>query len=178
MPIRAEQIDLPTSRPPPDPKNASLWIQRLPAHVKPLFDEQTSTFQNSIREYVRSAKQSRTLPPSKVYASKTEYVALLDKAEHAGMLHWSIDSQDGTADSGYIADIEMTIFSVSKSHSRSRLISWPRVQNEAMPHPPYTSLPNPAMFEAIRTTGTKLGSFFNLTEVELKVSRKRKFPLY
>ena len=125
--IRAEQMDLPTARPPPDPDKSSFWIRRLPAHVKPLFDENTSPFQNSIQEYFHNVKKSKTLPPSHLYDSQAKYLALLDKAEHAGMLHWSVESHVDGECSEFSNDIKMTLFSVSKSHSRSRLNSWKRV---------------------------------------------------
>ena len=76
------------------------------------------------------------------------------------MLHWSLIPEE---DSGYTAiasDIEMSLFAVTKSRTRNRLISWPRVQNDAAPPPPYTSLPNPAMFGAIRMRGSAPGAFF------------------
>ena len=109
--------------------------------------------------HIHRVKMHTTLPRPHLYASNEEYIALLAQIEPAGMLHWSLIPEE---DSGYTAiasNIEMSLFAFTKSPMRNRLISWPRVQNDTALSPLYTSLPNPAMFEAIRMRGSDPGAF-------------------
>lgn len=158
--IHAEEIDLPTNRPPPDPATAQLWIERLPDEFRDYFAQATSPFRASVTEHLKTAKSIGSMPHAWLYASKTEYAALLAKAKDARMLHWSVLSTEDNHYCAMASEIQMTLFAVSKSHNRSRLISWPRVQNDAIQELPFTSLPHPSMFEAIRQQGSALSSFF------------------
>ena len=56
--------------------------------------------------------------------------------------------------------IQLTLFAVSKAEKRTRLISWPRVQNDALPDPTYTHLPEPSLFEAIAASAPKLSAYY------------------
>ena len=130
--IQAEKIDLPTNRLPPNPKKSQLWINRLHAPIRSCFLDATTRFRSAVTEYLKTAKQNRSLPQAHFYASKQEYAALLSKSKDAGMLHWSVVSAEDSEYSAIASDIQMTLFAVSKSRNRSRLISRPRVQNESI----------------------------------------------
>ena len=157
--INTATIDLPSRRAPPHHTHADRWIQRLPEALKPLLQRKTNPFQTAILTYINTASAEHPLPTPKLYATTTEYLALLAKLEDAGMLHWSVFTDEPPQYTSMASTIEMTLFSVTKSEGRGRLISWPRIQNHATPQPPHTSLPNPAMFEAIRLQGENPGAF-------------------
>ena len=87
--INAATIDLPSRRAPPHHTHTDRWIQRLTEALKPLFQRKTNPFQTAILTYINTASVEHPLPKPKLYASTTEYLALLAKFEDAGMLHWS-----------------------------------------------------------------------------------------
>ena len=99
-------------------------------------------------------RQAGTLPTPKTYASQQQYAQLIQRAELAGMLRWSKVGEESPEYKKLADAIQLTTFAVSKSKSRARLISWPRIQNNAMPDPPHTPLPEPSLFEAVEVHGS------------------------
>ena len=121
--IKAATIDLPSHRAPPNDTRADLWIRRLPETLKPLFQRKTNHFQTAILTHINTATEERPLPLAKLYASTPEYVALLDMLEDEGMQYWSVVTHESPQYTRKASTIEMTLFSVTKSEGRSRLIS-------------------------------------------------------
>ena len=159
--IKAETIDLPPSRDTPSPTASALWITHLPPPIAQVFNHQFNTFfEQPLEIYVKTGTQTRTLPPSKTHATPQQYRHLLKRAESAGMLRWSLVHEEDGEFSKFADAIQLTLFAVSKTQKRTRLISWPRVQNDALPDPPYTYLPDPSLFEAIEVIGHKLSAHF------------------
>ena len=161
--IVARQIDLPRHKNPPRNEDSNLWIQRLPLENRNHFiAEQNNPFTRSIRNFAEKAKtdNSLVLLAPKTHATVDQYASLLDRAEHSGMLHWEIGAQKDPSQAVLCDEIQMTLFAVSKSESRSRLISWPRVQNVAMSDPPHTPLPDPTLFDAINVEGDRVSAFY------------------
>ena len=76
------------------------------------------------------------------------------------MLTWSLVNEESKEYSQLADAVQLTLFAVSKSATRTRLISWPRVQNDALPDPPYTYVPDPSLFEAIKIDGNDTSAFF------------------
>ena len=125
--INAATIALPSRRAPPHHKHADLWIQRLPETLKPLFQRNINPFQTAISTHINTASAESPLPIPILYASPTEYLALLAKLEDDGMIHWSVVGEEPPQYTSMVSTIEMTLFSFTKSEDRSRLISWPRI---------------------------------------------------
>ena len=76
------------------------------------------------------------------------------------MLRWTAVSDENPNYTQLADTIQLTSFAVSKMHSRTRLISWPRVQNDAMPDPPHTYLPYPSLFEATQVSDHAMSAFY------------------
>ena len=76
------------------------------------------------------------------------------------MIRWSIVAEEDKSYTDLANSIQLTLFAVSKTQNRTRLISWPRVQNDALPNPPYTHLSDPSLFEAIEANGPDFSTFY------------------
>lgn len=82
-------------------------------------------------------------------------------ADNAGMLEWSLVSNECEEYSELADTITMTSFAVTKDEERDCLISWPRVQNELIGDPPPVELPNPCSFSKMQVDrGSSRKAFF------------------
>ena len=121
--------------------------------------------------------------PQCACTKKKQYPKVLEKAGNAKMIEWSIVKDEAAQHQSLPAHLTMTSFAVAKSEARDRLISWPLVQNDLMPDPPYTELPNPSLYSNLRldTTSSAGGFYFDVLNmfhnIRLPTAMIKYFPL-
>lgn len=163
--IVARRISLPLPRPPPNESKSNLWISRLPESVKTSFTvKKISTFIDPLYNnlvYGRNAARMRdSQPRPRTHASPDQYAMFLERAHNSGILSWSLMSEESNDYRLLASTIQMSIFSVTKSEASDRLISWPQVQNALLPDPPQVSLPNPGLFDQIKSSSERLSAVY------------------
>eukprot|EP00737_Agarophyton_chilense_P002674 gb/GEZJ01003069.1/.p1 GENE.gb/GEZJ01003069.1/~~gb/GEZJ01003069.1/.p1 ORF type:complete len:371 (-),score=26.76 gb/GEZJ01003069.1/:1577-2689(-) len=168
--IVSQRIALPVPKQSSNPNDCQQWISRLPSTIQNLFPLETeSAFQRILEEKLftdtNAAQRRASLPSPILHASTSQYVLLLERLQKSKMLTWSIVHEEPESYSTLATALQMTLFSVTKSPGQDRLISWPRVQNELLPDPPHTPLPNPGLFESIRTNGNLLAVYFDVANM-------------
>ena len=142
-PIDVEKLDLPSCM---EGVNED-WISSLPEPFSKIFSGEKVDY--LINPLVEGVRLNKPLIPHTVRIMSRQYSTLVTKMARAGMLNWSRIKDEGRLYRELATDITMTLFSVVKSETADRLISWPRWQNEYMPNPPYTDLPSPDLFSSI-----------------------------
>ena len=151
--INVDCLDLPPPRETLNPAASRLWIEQLPAPFAQIFtQEHESYFMQPPATYSTIGRQARTLPQLKVHASPQQYSQLLQRAESAGMIRWSIVEEEEKSCTDLANSIQLTLFAVSKTQNRTRLISWPRVQNDALSDPPTSTFPTPRFSKRLKQT--------------------------
>ena len=151
--INVDSIDLPPPRETPNPAASRLWINQLPAPFAQIFNlEHESYLTQPLAPYSTIGRLARTLPQPKVHASPQQYSQLLQRAESASMVRWSIVEEEDKSYTDLADSIQLTLFAVSKTQNRTRLISLPRVQNDALPDPPTLTFPTPRFSKRFKQT--------------------------
>lgn len=80
--------------------------------------------------------QAPPLPHHRLHCRHGHYGRILGEADHAGMLRWSLVSDESSSYRTMANTLTMTSFGVRKVDHCDRLTSWPRVQNALMDDPP------------------------------------------
>lgn len=155
VPIQASRLDFPCYR----PRFASSWVEKMPESTSHIFsDPSRATLIAHVLESLQ--RQNFEIPTAKVYAQPGQFERALSLATDAGMISWSDPRTEAHAYQTIADALAMTSFAVNRNSDRDRLIGWPRVQNELMPPPPHTDLPNTCAFENIRLQeGVSLSGF-------------------
>lgn len=180
-PLDASKIDLPSH---PIRNSQGSWIHNLSSDASKLLSQDGfSTFADSLLKAfglsqvsgklsIKVQQQTTSLPQSRVFSLPGHYEKVLDKADRAGMLQWTAFSTESKALSRLVEGITMTSFAVSKTGTKDRLISWPRIQNMLLPNPPKVNLPNPEMFTRLRISnrGKLQGLFFDVDNMYHNIS--------
>ncbi|KAI0558083.1 hypothetical protein FGB62_236g017 [Gracilaria domingensis] len=135
------------------------WEQYIPNGHEAVFTPLHNSLQNLRRS---GCGTSNSKPPvrSRVFGKHKEFVAVIEKAQKAEMLQWSVVKQEEPWYSERADLIIMKSFAVVKSAHRDRLISWPKWQNEILPELPYTFLPKPDDFRALSFSNGTLSAFY------------------
>ena len=163
--IFSNRISLPDTPPPPNPSLGLSWIRRMPAHIQAaLCPTGPTSFPSILRDTFVTGPDAllnqEQAPKPKLYASKSEYASFLDKAMSSGILSWTCVSNEHKDDRLIQDTITVTLFAVTKNADTDRLISWPRTQNDFLPTPPRTSLPDPSLFASLTAPTSNLSAFF------------------
>ena len=175
--LEAGRLDLPATV----SRNADVWVTRLTHGTRSNFENPSLTY--LLDPVKRALSDKPKFPTARVHAKKKQYPKVLEKADNAKMIEWSIVKDESPQHRSLAANLKMTSFAVAKSETRDRLISWPRVQNDLMPVPPYKELPNPSLYSNLRltTTSSAGGFYFDVSNIfhniRLPTAMVKYFPL-
>ena len=150
VPLDWRRVDLPragTGKP-------EFWMERLPFQIQELLvPENSSSIQSVLLKALRSGENigNENLFHSRLHCIPGQYRKILDMADEAGMIEWSPLATEDASYKFIASRLTMSSFAFRKDAQRERMISWPRVQNQMMPPPPYVNLPDPGIFGKLRT---------------------------
>lgn len=100
------------------------------------------------------------MPNPVTYASRSNYLALLERTCGSIMISWFLVSEESDAYTNLADVIQLTLSAVTISEENDPLISWPRIQNQLLPDRPYTPLPNWDLFDSIITDCASVSTFY------------------
>lgn len=95
-----------------------------------------------------------------MHLKSKSYPALLQGMHEAVMLYWRDDNRNCRPLHRVPNQLQLTLFAVSKSLDKDRLISWPRVCNTFCTLPPEPDFPYPSFLSQVRWIGDKKSSVF------------------
>lgn len=81
---------------------------------------------------------------------------MLKRMNNAGLLGWRLEQTRNTILNNYAAELQVTNFVITKSLDEDRLMAWPRSANEYAKLPPPPDIPDPPLFDFVRTRKEKL----------------------
>lgn len=136
--VNAKKVDLPTTSQ-GDPLDLILQLSKeFQSHFS---DPQHASLVNPLWNQFKA--EPKSLPEPKFHAFPGHFVQVLDKADQAGMLQWSVVAQEEPHYTAFADAITMTSFAVVKSEQADRLISWPHAQNLLCRIPRIRTCPTP-----------------------------------
>ena len=163
-------------------QNADVWVTRLTHGTRSNFEDPSLTY--LLDPVKRALSDKPKFPTARVHSKKKRYPKVLEKADNAKMIERS--RYEAPQHQSLAPHLTMTSFAITKSKTRDRLISSPRVQNDLMPDPPYTEFPNPSLYSSkLRVTTTSFAGGFYLDldvpnmfhNITLPTSMIKYFPL-
>lgn len=114
---------------------------------------------------IKASKLNKSLGNPISHASRYPYRKILKNVYQAGMLPSLVVAQEEKSYFALRDTIQLTLFSVTKSSQDDWLISWLKIQNHFLPHPSYTSVPDPSLLDSLEAKTSLSAVYFSVANM-------------